>query len=275
MKQFKRIQKRSIIFTILRFLVPILAIAACFLITFLMGNDTSSFLLTLVLAILAVSAYMYFTNKVKTNQLILEDLIFSEAIKGIFDKKKTVNAASYLSINELVRNNILVEPYRRYGFLYFEAVYNKVVINGSNITLEYLENKGKKRKKTYYGFVGRAFRYELRSHKPLYLINKNSSFFNVSESIAADDTFLVSGNLQNYERLVNKGSLTKLKDYIKNKDLNLSVFYLNEAIYVLIEKKVVTINPKLTQKIDDNYINQIKVDLRIPREIADILNITK
>lgn len=275
MKEFRRIQIRSVIYTILRFVVPILAIASCFLVSIYM-DSTSSFLLVLIFAVLAVSMYIYMTNKVKSNQLLLETLIFNEALKGIYDKKKASDARSYLNINELVKNDIMIEPYKRYGFLYYEVMYNRVIIDSSNLTLEYLEDSTKKKKRTYYGFVGRAIRYELKSHKPLYLVNKSSKYFHTANSIAEDDIFDVSGNSFNFDRIKRNGSLDKLKEYIKNhNDIKLSVFYLPEAIYILIEEEVITINPKVRDKIDENYINNYKEKLRMPRDLADILKITK
>lgn len=272
---FKKIKRKCLIYAILRILVPIISIVVCFLVT-AFADQTTSLLLTIIFAILAVSSYIFLTNRYKGNQLYLEDEIFNEALKGLYDKKKTANARSYLNINELVKNNLFIEPYRRYGFLYYEVMYNRVIIDSSNLTLEYLEDSTKKRKKTYYGFLGRAIRYELRSHKPLYLVNKKSKYFNVSESIVEDDVFNVSGNLNNYERINKNGALDKLKDYIKNNnDFVLSVFYLPEAIYVLIEDEVITINPKFKDKIDDEYINNYKIKFRVPRDIADILKITK
>lgn len=273
---YKSFKKKILIFQILRFVLPITSIVACFVVTYF-SNSSVSLIITLALAVLAVSSFMFCTNKTKRYALVIEDLVFQDAVKGLYDKKKTTNAAGFLNISELVRNNVLIEPYRRYGFLYYEVVYNRVVIDSSNLTLEYLEDtKKKKKKRTYYGFVGRAIRYELRSHKPLFLVNKKSKYFSVSETICEDDTFNVSGALQNYERLNRNGSLAKLKEYLtKNNDLNLSVFYLPEAIYVLIEGDVVTINPRLTQKIDEDYINSYKEKFKVPREIADILKITK
>ena len=255
---FKKIKRKCLIYAILRILVPVISIVVCFLVT-AFADQTTSLLLTIIFAILAVSSYIFLTNRYKGNQLYLEDEIFNEALKGLYDKKKT-----------------FIEPYRRYGFLYYEVMYNRVIIDSSNLTLEYLEDSTKKRKKTYYGFLGRAIRYELRSHKPLYLVNKKSKYFNVSESIVEDDIFNVSGNLNNYERINKNGALDKLKDYIKNNnDFVLSVFYLPEAIYVLIEDEVITINPKFKDKIDDEYINNYKIKFRVPRDIADILKITK
>ena len=272
---FKKIKRKCLIYAILRILVPVISIVVCFLVT-AFADQTTSLLLTIIFAILAVSSYIFLTNRYKGNQLYLEDEIFNEALKGLYDKKKTANARSYLNINELVKNNLFIEPYRRYGFLYYEVMYNRVIIDSSNLTLEYLEDSTKKRKKTYYGFLFCAIRYELRSHKPLYLVNKKSKYFNVSESIVEDDVFNVSGNLNNYERINKNGALDKLKDYIKNNnDFVLSVFYLPEAIYVLIEDEVITINPKFKDKIDDEYINNYKIKFRVPRDIADILKITK
>ncbi len=274
MTPYKKIQRKCIIFTILRFVVPVILIVLCFVLTVLL-DSTVGFLLVLALAISAVSLYIFLTNRVKGNQLLLEDLVFSESLKGIYDKRKTANIRSYLNVTELVKNDILINPYRKSGFLYFEVIYKRITIDSSNLTLEYLEDSTKKRKKTYYGFVGRSIRYELRSHRPLYLVNKNSKFFNVGFPIAETDTFLVSGNAHNYDRMVNKGILTKLEEYMKDNDLNLSVFYLPEAIYILIENKVLTINPKMTQNISDEYLANVKKELTIPRDIADILQLSK
>ena len=44
---------------------------------------------------------------------------------------------------------------------------------------------------------------------------------------------------------------------------------------MLIEDEVITINPKFKDKIDDEYINNYKIKFRVPRDIADILKITK
>ncbi len=272
--EYKSLQRKTIFLNILRFLVPFLAFVGCFALG-LLWDDNASFFITLALAVLAVASFIYFSNKVKRNLLILEDLIFTNALKGIYDKKKTTNARSFLNISELVRNKLLIEPYKRYGFLYYEVVYNRVVIDSSNLTLEYLEDSNKKRKKTYYGFLGRAIRYELRSHHQLYLVNKKSKYFNVGDSICDDDTFLVSGFKPNYERLVKNGSLANLKEYLTKNNLNASIFYLNEAIYILLEEDVVTINPKLTKKIDDEYINNYRAKFRAPRDLADILKISK
>ena len=134
--EYKSLQRKTILLNILRFLVPFLAFVGCFALG-LLWDDNASFFITLALAVLAVASFIYFSNKVKRNLLILEDLIFTNALKGIYDKKKTTNARSFLNISELVRNKLLIEPYKRYGFLYYEVVYNRVVIDSSNLTLEY------------------------------------------------------------------------------------------------------------------------------------------
>ncbi len=274
MKEYKLVQRKMFLFTILRFALPIIVLVSCFLVTLFWQND-ANLLITLALAVLAVTMFMLFTNKAKKYALWLEDMLFTDSIKGLYDKKKTTNVRGFLNVHELVRNKVIIEPYRRYGYLYYEVLYNKVTIDSSNISLEYLEDSKKKKKKTYYGFVGRAIRYELRSHRPLLLVNKNSKYFSVPDNIVDDDTFLVSGYDKNYERLVKKGSLQKLKEYMQKNNLNISIFYLPEAIYVLIEDGLITINPRSTTKITEEYLNDLKNKFKMPRDLADILDIKK
>ena len=258
MKEYKLVQRKMFLFSILRFALPIIVLVSCFLVTLFWQND-ANLLITLALAVLAVTMFMLFTD----------------SLKGLYDKKKTTNVRGFLNIHELVRNKVIIEPYRRYGYLYYEVLYNKVTIDSSNISLEYLSDSKKKKKKTYYGFVGRAIRYELRSHRPLLLVNKNSKYFSVPDNIVDDDTFLVSGYDKNYERLIKKGSLQKLKEYMQKNNLNISIFYLPEAIYVLIEDGLITINPRSTTKITEEYLNDLKDKFKMPRDLADILDIKK